>query len=284
MTRNQLSTRFPEERTDRLPLLAQQIDDDGYLPNGVTSAYMMRQSGEAVLGPVASGKDTLLAMVQDDPRIERIYSDTSRPERPSEADGKDFNRRFDIMNDFDFGELLYRLRAGDFAQATTHPKTGEFYGTDLSEYRRARTHLAVPVMSLLASEFDALQRKRRFKELGGTMVVVDDFVDYLDNRWSKREEPTRERAEEAFLCLCIGLGYSGMRFVVNDDKDKAAERLRKALTSSYSEQESAQGRIAAENMLRGFVISGLFEVSAARERFVSEYGRGGRYRLPEAAL
>jgi guanylate kinase len=170
-----------------------------------------------VCAPSGSGKTTLVGMLMREfPEIGYSVSCTTRPPRPGEIPGRDY----DFINHETFTDLQ---RHGHFAEwADVH---GNFYGTPLN-----------PTLELLSAGRDVLfdvdvqgaAQLRLTMPAGRYVFILPPSLKILEERLRKRalddEEAVRRRLTAASGEIREAHWFDA--WVVNDDLQHAYERLR----------------------------------------------------------
>ncbi|MGN0822784.1 MAG: guanylate kinase [Candidatus Gallimonas sp.] len=177
----------------------------------------------AISGPSGVGKGTLVGkLLQADPDLTLSVSCTTRAPREGEKDGVDY---FFLTRE----EFLARKEAGDFLEWDEH--FGNFYGTPRSfvweQLKRKSVILEIDVVGALKVR-DSLSDG----EIVLIMIVPPDLhslEERLAGRGSESEEAQKERLTRVRYELDKRKEYDYV--VVNDDLDKAVERLRQIVAT-----------------------------------------------------
>lgn len=191
------------------------------------------------VGPSASGKTTLMkALVNTSSKFRFILDETSRSPRPNELDGKDFlfRTREEILKDLHKGELV---------QVAIGPNS-DLYSTRLSSYPRN----GIGVIALVPPaviEFRSLP----FKSFTAAFIVPYKFTVW--QQWLAKQakagswstEKLRSRLAEAKRSYEFALADKDIRCVLNDDIDKAVNRLLQ-VTEHQPPADESQTRIIAQ--------------------------------------
>jgi guanylate kinase len=165
-----------------------------------------------IAGPSGAGKTTLARRAaESDPRLRFSISDTSRPIRPGEIDGRDY--RF-----IDRGEFEERARADRYAEwAVVH---GDYYGTPRSEIEKS-VERGENVLLDIDVQGSAQVRAKYPETLA--LFVVPPSLEVLERRLRARgtepEERVQRRLRDAMEELARKFEYDYI--VVNDELETA---------------------------------------------------------------
>jgi guanylate kinase len=184
-----------------------------------------------VSAPSGTGKTTLVErLVRDMQGITMSRSYTSRPPRPGEADGVDYNfisrERFDVM-----------IADGDLLE---HAEVfGNWYGTGAAETRRA---LAGGGDVVLVIDVQGARKVRNasFEHVG--IFVLPPSFEILEDRLRRRSKDSdvqiQRRLAVAQQEVAAVAEYEYV--VINDDVDSAVARLRAIVEAERSRLRSMQ--------------------------------------------
>jgi guanylate kinase len=176
---------------------------------------MVRSAGAfavVIAGPSGAGKTTLAHGAADaDAKLRFSLSDTSRPIRPGETEGRDY--RFIGAKEFE-----ERIRADRYAEwAKVH---GDYYGTPRSEIEEG---IARGENVLLDIDVQGCEQVRTKYPSTVTVFVVPPSIEVLERRLRDRgtepEERVRRRLADAREELARKFEYDYI--VVNDDLEAA---------------------------------------------------------------
>lgn len=214
---------------------------DGYQPNQKVLAGMANIRVLGTVGPSASGKTTLMkALVKASPKFKFILDETSRASRPGEINGQDFLFRAKE-------EILADLKKGELVQIAIGPN-GDLYSTRLSSYPPG----SIGVIALVPPAV------KEFRRLPIKSFIVAFIVPYKFAVWqgwlAKQakaggwiEEKLQSRLAEAKKSHEFALSDKGIHFVLNDNIDRAADRLAQIANGQPPDNESQARTVAQEN-------------------------------------
>lgn len=214
---------------------------NNYQPSQKVLAGMGNIRVLGTVGPSASGKTTLMkALVEATPRVKFVLDETSRPPRPSEVNGIDFLFRTKE-------EILADLKKGGLVQIAIGPN-GDLYSTRLSSYPPG----GIGVIALVPPAV------KEFRRLPIKSFIVAFIVPYKFAVWQGwlakqakaggwTEEKLQSRLAEAKQSYEFALADRDIIFILNDDIDKAADRLLQIANSQPPDDEKQARTIAEEN-------------------------------------
>jgi guanylate kinase len=184
-----------------------------------------------VSAPSGTGKTTLVErLVRDMQGITMSRSYTSRPPRPGEADGVDYNfisrERFDVM-----------IADGDLLE---HAEVfGNWYGTGAAETRRA---LAGGGDVVLVIDVQGARKVRNasFEHVG--IFVLPPSFEILEDRLRRRSKDSEVQIQRRLAVAQqeVAAVAEYEYVVINDDVDSAVARLRAIVEAERSRLRSMQ--------------------------------------------
>jgi guanylate kinase len=180
-----------------------------------------------ITGQSGAGKGTLIReLLARVPELETTVSATSRAQRPSERDGREYWF-------LDEGEFVRRLDAGEFLEAVTY--VGHRYGTLRSELDRIRANEHAPLLELETE--GALTVAERIPR--AVTIFVTAPIPELERR-------LRQRATESSGEIDERLQVAREQFEVADRFDHVIhnDRLERALEELTEIVERELGRAA----------------------------------------
>lgn len=192
---------------------------DDYQPSRETIKAMSQVSLLATVGPSASGKTTIMrALAASDQQFKVVVGETSRPLRPGETERADMMVR-------SRDEIIADLKAGNLTQAVIGP-SGDLYCTHINNFPRQGIGL-FPLVPLGVRQFRSLP----LKFFTAAFIVPSDFE--LWQGWLDRQqqvsgwtaEQRAGRVAEAKTSYEFALNDKEIRFILNDDIQRAARRL-----------------------------------------------------------
>jgi guanylate kinase len=168
-----------------------------------------------VTGPSGAGKGTLIKrLVERLPELEVAVSATTRPQRPTEQNG----REYWFLSEHEF---LERVEAGGFLEHVTF--VGGRYGTLASEIDRIAGHGRVCVLEL---EIEGALRVQEEVAHSVTLFIAAD-VPELERRLRARATESSGEIDDRIAIARHQLeqAYRFRYMVRNDDVDRATDAL-----------------------------------------------------------
>jgi guanylate kinase len=168
-----------------------------------------------VTGPSGAGKGTLIKrLVERLPELEVAVSATTRPQRPTEQNG----REYWFLSE---GDFLERVKAGGFLEHVTF--VGGRYGTLASEIDRIAGHGRVCVLEL---EIEGALRVQEEVAHSVTLFIAAD-VPELERRLRARATESSGEIDDRIAIARDQLeqAYRFRYMVRNDDVDRATDAL-----------------------------------------------------------
>jgi guanylate kinase len=194
-----------------------------------------------VSAPSGTGKTTLVEkLVEQVPRLCMSRSYTSRPARPGETDGVDYNfvtrHRFEAM-----------LAAGEFLEWAD--VFGNFYGTSAPETERL---LAAGKDVVLVIDVQGARQVRSRGIETVSIFVLPPSADILEQRLRGRSKDSEEQIQRRLAVARREIGeYNRYEYVViNDEVESAVERLRAIIMAERARVTPM--RREAERIIRTF--------------------------------
>jgi guanylate kinase len=194
-----------------------------------------------VSAPSGAGKTTLVErLVEQVPHLRMSRSYTSRPVRPGEADGVDYN----FVTRARFEEMI---AAGDFLEWAD--VFGNLYGTCASDTQRL---LADGNDVVLVIDVQGARQVRTLRPGATTIFVMPPSFDILEQRLRGRSKDSEaailKRLQVARQEVASFTEYDFI--VVNDEVTAAVERLRGVVLADRCRLDCM--RPAAEKIVRSF--------------------------------
>lgn len=213
---------------------------DNYQPNEQVLKAMANIRVLATAGPSASGKTTVMKkLVELSGEVGFVLDETSREPRHNETDGVDFLFRTKraIMNDLEQG-LLVQVAVGP---------NGDLYCTRLESYPEG-----IGLLPLVPAAVK-LFRKLPIKEFKAAFIVPSSFekwqywlsIQAQSSDWDEAKK--LQRLEEAKKSYEFALDDGQIYFVLNDDPDRATQRLMQIIRGSAPEAETQAKEAALTN-------------------------------------
>lgn len=215
---------------------------DSYRPSPQTLEAMAEVRLLATVGPSASGKTTIMkALAAADPQFKLVVGETTRPLRRGEKEGEDFITRSQ-------NEVIDDLKAGLLTQVVIGPSGDYLHCTHVSNFPTDGIGL-FPLIPQGVRQFRALG----LKSFAAAFIVPADFRAWrsrLDRQaeisgWST--EQFAGRLAEAKKSYEFALNDKEMSFILNDDIEKAAGRLRQVGHGQEPDDEAKARQICEDN-------------------------------------
>jgi guanylate kinase len=195
-----------------------------------------------VSAPSGTGKTTVVErVVQKMPDLALSRSYTSRPARPGEADGVDYN----FITRARFEEMA---AAGEFLEWAD--VFGNLYGTGGSDAQRALA--SGQDLVLVIDVQGARQVRHRCSDTVGVFVMPPDFATLerrLRSRSKDPEDAIQRRLSTARAEVAAFTEYEYV--IVNDELEACVDRLRAIILAERARLRSA--RPAAEAIVESFI-------------------------------
>lgn len=166
-----------------------------------------------IAGPSGAGKTTLARKaVERDPGMRFSVSDTSRPIRGGETDGRDY--RF-------INEETFRKRIEEDAYAEWAIVHGDYYGTPRSEIEASSGNVVLDI----DVQGSALIRERYPNSVG--IFVVPPSLDIMEKRLRERRTESEEQIQRRLADGSEEMlrKYEYDYIVINDDFETALETV-----------------------------------------------------------
>lgn len=184
-----------------------------------------------VTGPSGAGKGTVInTLLARDPRLAFSVSSTTRPIRPNEVDG----REYDFVDDATFDRLIAEDAFVEWAPVHLHR-----YGTRRSRLAEMEAAGKIPVLDI-----DVQGGVNVLKQFGDELVSVflfppswDELERRLRTRGTESEEAIATRLRNARIE--VGFADHYRYWVTNDTVEAAVGRLEAILTA---ESHRARGQ------------------------------------------
>lgn len=232
---------------------------DAYIPSPDVQTFGRCLHVVGVIGPVAVGKNTLMTASG----MTIASPETSREPRPGETS---YQRYYDFTNPTDRNDARTNIQEGRYLQIAAHPASGEFY-MSLPEHYDINTR---NLMDVTAAEYKRMRKTGLIGNLAAVYVVPISY-DAWQGQWRKRDgdvdtPTTRSRTREAYDSMLDCFSCPEIPFLVNEQVDKSAQRLRElAEGGTMNKEEWVHGRMIARQLLLDIAQSGLHRPDSAAD-------------------
>ncbi len=214
-----------------------------YQPAAYALDRLKRVDFVAVVGPTAVGKTTIIkAAVKQSAALHMLVAGTSRGVRAGERGGVDFY--FGNLED-----MQKRAARGEYVTAVVGA-SGDLYTTAPEDYPLDKTVLMATLAQAVAS-FRTLPY-RTFRTI---FIVPPSWEAWQERLQLHRFTPEQlaSRMAEARVSLQFALDDTNVRFVINDELDKAVDdfvilSLGKPI-SKHSQDDQRYGRTLVRNLI-----------------------------------
>ncbi len=199
-----------------------------------------------LVGTTASGKTTSTSrLAKDYPELfGYVLNETGRRPRETDLVGVDFIYR-------SVEEFAEDVEAGEMVQYVIS-ELGDIYGTRLSSYPKGKTGI-LPMVPKAAKHF----RQLPFKSFDAAYVIPDDFDRWYNVQLAKHEkasgwtpEQRSYRMQEAAENVEQALADGQMKFVLNDEVERATERILQIARGEKPDDEDAARAVATQSLER----------------------------------
>jgi guanylate kinase len=189
-----------------------------------------------VIGGTGVGKTSIIKRLG----IPYVPSDTTRPMRPNEINGMDYFFRTD------YDQLVAEIKERKFVQVNIF-QTGDFYGTRAGAF----PEVGFAVYAVVADKVP-LFRQLGFSETISAFVTPPTFIEWMQriDRNNDESDQLSKRLEEAKRSFHFALNDPEVRFILNDDLDKAVYQTKMLVSGKPDIARQAQARQAAENIYK----------------------------------
>lgn len=211
---------------------------ENYSPSRAVLDKLHRIKLIAVVGSSAAGKTSIIERAlkaSSDMRL--VGGETSRSPRPGEKE--DFEYRFKTKE-----QMLDTMRRGEYVQIELG-KTGDLYSSRPEDYPIEGTGI-IAIWSTAVPKFRQL-----FKNMYTVFIVPDSFDDW-QQRFAERikdtdDEEKAKRLAEAKQSYEFALNDHKVIFLLNDELDKAAERILQVAQGNQPDDEELARQTAAQH-------------------------------------
>ncbi|MCI4380511.1 hypothetical protein PGIGA_G00240770 [Pangasianodon gigas] len=186
-------------------------------------------------GPSGAGKSTLLKRLMQE--YEGVFgfsvSHTTRNPRPGEENGKDYH--FTTREKMQEG-----INNGDFIENAVF--SGNMYGTSKSAIEDVQAQNLICILDV------DLQGVKKIKQTDLNPIYISiqpPSIEILEQRLRDRQTETEESLQKRLEAACIDMELSKEPgifdiVIINDDQDKAYEKLKSALIEEIQKVQDAK--------------------------------------------
>lgn len=221
-------------RDDFLKQLPELVKD--YQPLPEVGARIANVDLLMVVGATGVGKTSIIKRLN----IPFVITDTTRPSRPDEIDGSDYNFRSD------YDQIVAEIKGRKFVQVNIFP-TGDFYGTKASAY----PELGFADYAIVADRVPEF-RKMGFNETITAYITPPNFLEWMSriDRHNAESDQLARRLEEAKRSFNFALSDKDTHFILNDDLDMAVHQTEMLLNGKTDSAREAKARENAEQIYK----------------------------------
>lgn len=191
-----------------------------YHPNQHTLDKLAGKTIIMTVGPAGIGKSTLMnGAVEQDPRLHRVPSFTTRQQRINDEPGMYHY----IATDEDYEQLDHAIRSGNVAQYGVSPVKDVVYGTYVDDY--LREYNLKDVWYSGVTEFENLPFSTKI--IVGLVADPHDWKEWFAQRFEQGDPEALSRLDEAQQSLEWLLGCPDVKWLqnVNHDREQSAIKL-----------------------------------------------------------
>ncbi len=220
-----------EEFLNQLPEL---VKDYEMLPE--TKARISSVDLLMIVGATGVGKTSIIKRLN----IPFVITDTTRPTRPDEIDGSDYNFRAD------YDQVVADIKARKFVQVNIFP-TGDFYAAKANSF----PELGFAVYAVVADKILEF-RQLGFSETISAFITPPNFLEWMSriDRHNSESDQLAKRLDEAKRSFNFALNDKETHFILNDDLDMAVHQTEMLLNGKVDADREAHARQAAEQIYK----------------------------------
>lgn len=194
-----------------------------YHPSPESQAVLLQTPFVALVGPTASGRDTIIGELVKNGYYYAIVTDTTRPPRINkgipERNGVEYFFRHE-------DEMLEDLHAGRFLEAAIVHKH-YVYGVNIREIQKAHSYNKIAITDIEVVGTDAI---RRMKPDTIAIFVLPPSLEVWFSRIRRRnpditEDELNRRLASARNEFKVALDRDYYQFVINDDLSTAVDEI-----------------------------------------------------------
>jgi len=185
-----------------------------------------------IVGATGVGKTSIIKRLG----VPFVITDTTRPIRPDEINGSDYNFRTD------YEQLAKEIKERQYVQFNIF-STGDFYGTKASSY----PDLGFAVYAIVANIIPQM-RQLGFNDTHTAFIVPPTFEEWMRriDHVNLERDQLAKRLEEAKDSFSFVLSDQDTHFILNDEIPDAVKQVKELLNGKVNKSREAQARKAAE--------------------------------------
>lgn len=185
-----------------------------------------------IVGGTGVGKTSVIKQLG----LPYVVADITRPIRPDEINGLDYNFRTD------YDQLANEIKQRNFVQVNVF-ETGDFYGTRASAYPEVG-FAAVGVVAEKVPQF----RAAGFNETITAFITPPEFLEWMGrlDRHNVEREQLGARLAEAKKSYEFALQDNQTHFILNEQVEKAVEQTKMLLAGQVDREREAHARSSAQ--------------------------------------
>lgn len=217
-------------REEFIKLLPELVKD--YTPPAMVLSRIRNVDLMMIVGGTGVGKTSIIKQLG----LPYVVADITRPIRPDEINGLDYNFRTD------YDQLANEIKQRNFVQINVF-ETGDFYGTRASAY----PEVGFAVVGVVAEKVPQF-RQAGFSDTITAFVTPPEFLEWMGrlDRHNVETEQLGARLAEAKKSFQFALQDNQTHFILNDELGKAVEQTKMLLAGNVDRERETHARAAAE--------------------------------------
>ncbi len=217
------------------------IEQSAYVPGDHISQALSGKTIALLVGPAAIGKSTIMnKAVELDPRLHRVPSFTTRPQRINDEPGMYHY----IASDEQFDKLKHAINGKNVVQYGVSPVKDVVYGTYADDY--LREYNLKDVWYSGVAEFEKLNFQSSI--VIGLVADPADWAVWFQKRFASDDPEALSRLAEAKLCLPWLIERQDVKWLQNK-RDDLEETALKLIDICLGGQGQVDGPQMAQGML-----------------------------------